>query len=96
MSLGLTALFYGLYYGVMGRDFADICSRKMATSIGVRQPASPLTRPATSVLPFPGLALNIYLYSPQYYAEKGSFPARGPIGDVCALCNESIRCARWA
>lgn len=35
MSMGLTALFYGLYYGVMGRDFADICSERMASSIGV-------------------------------------------------------------
>lgn len=36
MDIGVIMLFYGLYYGVMGRDFAEICSDYMASTIGVR------------------------------------------------------------
>lgn len=35
MDFGIVSLFYGLYYGVMGRDFAEICSDYMASTIGV-------------------------------------------------------------
>ena len=35
MDLGLLLLFYGLYLGVVGRDFAEVCSEKMASRIGV-------------------------------------------------------------
>lgn len=35
MDAGVVLLFYGLYYGVMGRDFAEICSDFMASTIGV-------------------------------------------------------------
>lgn len=35
MDVGLIFLFYGLYYGVLGRDIAEICADKMATHIGV-------------------------------------------------------------
>lgn len=35
MDFGVVLLFYGLYYGVMGRDFAEICSDYMASTIGV-------------------------------------------------------------
>lgn len=35
MDLGIVSLFYGLYYGVMGRDFAEICSDYMASTLGV-------------------------------------------------------------
>jgi len=31
---GLICMFYGLYYGVMSRDLAEICTEKMAASIG--------------------------------------------------------------
>ncbi|KAM6206107.1 LOW QUALITY PROTEIN: RING finger protein 175 [Sarcoramphus papa] len=34
MDFAVTLLFYGLYYGVMGRDFAEICSDCMASTIG--------------------------------------------------------------
>jgi RING finger protein 121/175 len=36
MDFGLLNLFYGLYYGVLGRDMAEICADKMAAHIGVR------------------------------------------------------------
>ncbi|XP_074650660.1 E3 ubiquitin ligase Rnf121-like [Tubulanus polymorphus] len=34
MDFGLLLLFYGLYYGVVGRDFAEVCADKMAAHIG--------------------------------------------------------------
>ncbi|XP_076193649.1 RING finger protein 175 [Aptenodytes patagonicus] len=34
MGFAMTLLFYGLYYGVMGRDFAEVCSDHMASTIG--------------------------------------------------------------
>uniref|UniRef100_UPI00358E9544 E3 ubiquitin ligase Rnf121-like isoform X1 n=1 Tax=Myxine glutinosa TaxID=7769 RepID=UPI00358E9544 len=48
MDFGVVLLFYGLYYGVLGRDFAEICTDYMASTIGYyssngipsKQPAS--------------------------------------------------------
>ncbi|VDO80544.1 unnamed protein product [Soboliphyme baturini] len=34
MDAALMLLFYGLYYGVLSRDFAEICTDKMAAHIG--------------------------------------------------------------
>ena len=34
-EIGLLVLFYGLYFGVLGRDFAEICADKMASKLGV-------------------------------------------------------------
>jgi len=34
MDVGLMCMFYALYYGVMSRDLAEICTEKMAASIG--------------------------------------------------------------
>uniref|UniRef100_A0A669CDX2 C2H2-type domain-containing protein n=1 Tax=Oreochromis niloticus TaxID=8128 RepID=A0A669CDX2_ORENI len=36
MDVDVIMLFYGLYYGVMGRDFAEICSDCMASTIGAQ------------------------------------------------------------
>lgn len=36
MDCGLMFVFYGLYYGVLGRDISEICADKMAAHIGVR------------------------------------------------------------
>lgn len=35
MDFGIVSLFYGLYYGIMGRDSAEICSDYMASTTGV-------------------------------------------------------------
>ena len=35
MDAGLYLLFYGLYYGVLGRDVAHVCTDRMACRIGV-------------------------------------------------------------
>lgn len=37
MDCGLMFVFYGLYYGVLGRDISEICTDKMASHIGVRK-----------------------------------------------------------
>ncbi|XP_027010113.1 RING finger protein 121 isoform X2 [Tachysurus fulvidraco] len=34
MDFGVSMLFYGLYYGVLGRDFAEMCADFMASTIG--------------------------------------------------------------
>ncbi|CAH1268167.1 RNF121 [Branchiostoma lanceolatum] len=34
MDFGVVTIFYGLYYGVLGRDFAEICADKIAATIG--------------------------------------------------------------
>jgi len=35
MDAGMVFVFYGLYYGVLGRDIAEVCADKMASHIGV-------------------------------------------------------------
>ena len=35
MDFGLILMFYALYYGVMARDIAEICTEKMVSQIGV-------------------------------------------------------------
>lgn len=35
MDVALLFIYYGLYFGVLGRDVAEICSDKMACTIGV-------------------------------------------------------------
>ncbi|KAG8035208.1 hypothetical protein G9C98_001698 [Cotesia typhae] len=44
MDCGLLFLFYGLYFGVLGRDIAEICTDKMAAHIGYYVPGSMPTR----------------------------------------------------
>ncbi|XP_075410168.1 E3 ubiquitin ligase RNF121-like isoform X2 [Tenrec ecaudatus] len=36
MDFGISLLFYGLYYGVLERDFAEMCADYMASTIGTR------------------------------------------------------------
>lgn len=35
MDVAVLFVFYGLYYGVLGRDISEICADKMAAHIGV-------------------------------------------------------------
>ncbi|XP_015599995.1 RING finger protein 121 isoform X2 [Cephus cinctus] len=44
MDCGILFLFYGLYFGVLGRDVAEICADKMASHIGYYTPDSMPTR----------------------------------------------------
>lgn len=34
MDVSLLFIFYGLYYGVLGRDLSELCTDKMSASIG--------------------------------------------------------------
>ncbi|XP_042648420.1 RING finger protein 121 isoform X2 [Tyto alba] len=38
MDFGISLLFYGLYYGVLERDFAEMCADYMASTIGPQKP----------------------------------------------------------
>lgn len=40
MDIGLMFVYYGLYFGVLGRDISEICADKMAANIGVCQKLS--------------------------------------------------------
>ncbi|XP_077290436.1 E3 ubiquitin ligase Rnf121 [Arctopsyche grandis] len=44
MDVGLVFLFYGLYYGVLGRDISEICADKMAAHVGYYMPQGMPTR----------------------------------------------------
>lgn len=44
MDVGLLLVFYGLYYGVLGRDISEICADKMACHIGYYTPKGIPTR----------------------------------------------------
>ncbi|XP_076664011.1 E3 ubiquitin ligase Rnf121 isoform X3 [Andrena cerasifolii] len=44
MNCGILFLFYGLYFGVLGRDVAEICADKMASHIGYYVPGQMPTR----------------------------------------------------
>ena len=35
LDFSIILMFYGVYYGVLGRDIAEICSDMMAAKIGV-------------------------------------------------------------
>lgn len=37
LDISVLSLFYGLYYGVISRDFAEVCTDKMAAQIGVSE-----------------------------------------------------------
>lgn len=34
MDVSLLFIFYGLYYGVLGRDLSELCADKMACHLG--------------------------------------------------------------
>lgn len=48
MDFGISLLFYGLYYGVLERDFAEMCADYMASTIGVSSPGLLVLPLATS------------------------------------------------
>jgi hypothetical protein len=50
MDFGISLLFYGLYYGVLERDFAEMCADYMASTIGVSSSVLLILLPVTSKL----------------------------------------------
>lgn len=82
MDVGVVMLFYGLYYGVMGRDFAEICSDYMASTIGVKSCSCVRRRSKANSSTNSLLCL-------QYYS-KGGMPSRSLSSDICAVCGQRI------
>ncbi|XP_027369296.1 RING finger protein 175 isoform X6 [Bos indicus x Bos taurus] len=78
MDFGIVSLFYGLYYGVMGRDFAEICSDYMASTLGLPV-ASLCSQNDVCSGPVP----------PQFYSGSG-MPTRSLSDDICAVCGQKI------
>jgi RING finger protein 121 len=35
-EISITAILYGLYFGVLGRDISEVCTEYVAAKIGVR------------------------------------------------------------
>ena len=44
LEMGVVLVFYGVYYGVMGRDCAEVCVDFMAAAMTVRTQAPPILR----------------------------------------------------
>ncbi|XP_061239914.1 RING finger protein 175 isoform X5 [Bos indicus] len=78
MDFGIVSLFYGLYYGVMGRDFAEICSDYMASTLGLAV-ASLCSQNDVCSGPVPQ----------QFYSGSG-MPTRSLSDDICAVCGQKI------
>ena len=66
MDFGLLLLFYGLYLGVVSRDFAEVCADKMASQIGVSSGihASTHTRPTLN------MHVNLYIERQNYQFQN--------------------------
>ncbi len=77
MDVGLLLLFYALYYGVMARDFAEICAEKMASSLGVS---------GQRILKLLWIVDNVCF---QYYQKEG-IPSRHLESNMCALCGNQF------
>lgn len=92
MDVGVIMLFYGLYYGVMGRDFAEICSDYMASTIGVNTHTS-LSHCINHVFSvYPNktpIGVVLVSFLSQYY-NMGGMPSRNLSDDICAVCGQKI------
>ncbi len=74
LDFGILIMFYGIYYGVLGRDMAESCTDRMASKIGVIRFEKKLMNKD----------LNI-----QYYSESG-LPKRALESNTCAVCANPI------
>lgn len=89
MDFGVSLLFYGLYYGVLGRDFAEMCADFMASTVGVSRQI------ADTVCFCGGNAFKIkcnfdyYLFLFQYYSASG-MPTKHLSDNICAVCGQPI------
>lgn len=74
MELGTTVIFYGLYFGVLGRDIAEVCTEFIAVKIGVSNKK---------------MYLYIYNLYWQYVSASG-LPVKSALIDVCAICGQEM------
>ena len=75
-------MFYGVYYGVLGRDIAESCSDRMASKIGV-------IICLISFIIFLFSSPNIIFSLLKYYTETG-MPQRTLETNTCAICANLI------
>ena len=87
LDAGLLLMFYALYYGVMARDIAEICTEKMVSQIGV----SLLAKISTYLVKIPVGNITIFslLFFFQYYKPSG-IPVRQLDSNMCALCGNQF------
>lgn len=90
MDVGLMFVYYGLYFGVLGRDISEICADKMASNIGVSQGRMMMTRADTQTnrIPFSNV-LWALCSAFQYYTPQG-MPNRSLEQNVCAVCGNEL------
>lgn len=80
MDVSLLFIFYGLYYGVLGRDLSELCADKMACHIGlcVLKPFKNSTDLFTKFSNTSG-----------YYNVDG-MPTKSLPKDLCGLCAHKL------
>lgn len=91
MDFGVSLLFYGLYYGVLGRDFAEMCADFMASTVGVGCSAATLSLPPVwrpRSVSF-HIVFVVCFFLPQYYSASG-MPTKHLSDDICAVCGQPI------
>lgn len=77
MDVGVLFVYYGVYFGVLGRDMSEICADKMAATIGVS-------------CTLPCLSIKVYFQCRlQYYTPQG-MPNRSLEQNVCAVCGNDL------
>lgn len=72
MDVGFMFVYYGLYFGVLGRDISEICADKMAANIGVR---SLIIFYIKKTLIFRNIYIisNVYLFLTVLYSTRNAF-----------------------
>lgn len=89
MDFGVSLLFYGLYYGVLGRDFAEMCADFMASTVGVsRQIADTVCFCAVLTAVSLTVISTVFLFL-QYYSASG-MPTKHLSDNICAVCGQPI------
>lgn len=78
LDVSLLVMFYGVYYGVLSRDIAEICSDRMAAKIGVKLGVFYSKHGSLLKLKFL-----------KYYTETG-MPQRRLETNTCAICTNPI------
>lgn len=88
MDFGVSLLFYGLYYGVLGRDFAEMCADFMASTVGVRRQNCRYSH-SSFVNVFFICFLDCLFFAFQYYSASG-MPTKHLSDNICAVCGQPI------
>jgi RING finger protein 121 len=88
MDFSIMLLFYGIYYGVLGRDLAEICSDTMAVKIGELKLIKSLYLASDQLLRTADIIFTL-LHLTGYYSKEG-FPSKTPDSNICAICGNQL------